>query len=165
MWYEGSANAYLRHAYILSTSNAAELRRPSVSAERTLKSRCRSLNSWMYGGSPWSRTSEANGAGNGKTSLCRNAADSIIFRPAFVRRRAARRYFLTPPASSAAVAFELGGALAVSGGECAPAASRGFASATTGGTNGPGSAHGGVATGGGTSFIEVLRLCRYRSAS
>ena len=76
------------------------------------------------------------------------------------RRSPLGRYFF--PDSSAAVAFVLGGELAVPGGECAPDASSGFCA--IGDVNGPGSAQGGVATGGGASFPIDFTFLRYASA-
>jgi hypothetical protein len=66
--------------------------------------------------------------------------------------RAAAAHFLGWPCFSAAVSFELGGEVAMPGGECAPAASSGAEACGAGGTNAPGSVHGGVSMGGGASL-------------
>jgi hypothetical protein len=82
-------------------------------------------------------------------------ADGALF---LVRRRGLGDYFFKAPEISAAVALVLGGEAAVPGGECAPEASSGLdATGVTCDTNGPGSVHGGVATGGGRALPAALR--------
>jgi hypothetical protein len=74
----------------------------------------------------------------------------------------AQRYFLALPEISAAVALALGGAFAVSGGECAPDASSGLAA---GDAYGPGSAQGAVDAAGNVGLPDDIATDRYFAAT